>query len=1313
MRKRAQALVMALIMFLMTVASPLVGTVSVQAAEDGLKIQFHYLRTDGKYGDWEIHVWDGMDGPLQFQKETDEHGAVAEGTVKAGSTKVGFIVKQIDTSNGWVKDPDGDRFVEGLDQYVSGTLHVYLKTGEAEFIVNDEDAVKATEQPGADSPVGDNSKPETGTDTPEDDNTAKDLTIQFHYLRTDGNYDNWDIFAWGGAEGCQFQKDDNGYVTDEHGVIAETVVAPGSTEVGFIVRKTDWSDREWVEDQPAEGDRNGDRKVSVDGYISGTIHVYVTQGNYETKLDYSEAKEGQYVAPEHDGLVMNFTIDKKKTDDNWGLWLWDDVGTNAIYPLFEADENGKLTISYNVVSNASWVGFIVRDDNWAKDPDGDRTVDVSQYVDGVINVTLTSGKAEFDVDYKDAIKGAKVKKAVYDNNTIVVETSLAVENYTEAFTVMCEETQVAIKEVKKVSDTEYVLSFSDTLDLTKGYSVVFNGNTYKVSMPSLYKTDAFIEAYTYEGDDLGATWTKEKTTFKVWAPLASEVSVNLYEKGNGGNAFNTVAMTQAEQGVWVVEVKGDLNGTYYTYTVNNAGEKKETCDPYAKTTGVNGDRAMVIDMDSTDPEGWENDKNPNADITSKTFTDAVIYELHVRDASIDESSGVSDKNKGNFLGLTEHGKNTILDHMVDLGITHLHLLPIYDFSSVDETKDGHNWGYDPKNYNVPEGSYSSDPYNGEVRVKEMKEMVQTLHENGISVVMDVVYNHVADAGNFSYNVIVPQYFSRINENGGYSSDSGCGNDTASEHVMVRKYIVESVKYWAEEYHIDGFRFDLVGLLDTVTINEIMKEVWSENPDVIFYGEGWSMNSYDTGVSMTEQSNADKVPGFAFFNDVIRDTIKGSVWDEAPGYIGGKTGVESTIISSFMGASVWGAKNTVCPSPLQTVNYTSCHDNNTLIDRIMMSSPDAEWEDQVKMNNLAAAITITSQGVPFIHAAEEFLRSKPLADGSGYDHNSYSSGDAINSIKWSELEDELHYDTYEYYKGLIAFRKDHAALRMTDAKDVAASITALEGLEANVTAFEIDGDVANDDDLFVVFNPNTTKTTVDLPEGEWEIYINNKDAGTQLLGIAEKQVSVEAISAMVLVKAEDDDTTNDGTTNDGITNGGTTDSQPSKPETPKTNYATGTGLPEGATLKVEKLDVNSAPQKALLDKAEAKHKSFMDKVKVEAMYDLSLEKDGKTVQVNEDGTVTVTLELPTTLKETTKKLGVIRIDADGKVTDMKATVKDGNIIFTTDHFSTYAIYSYESAVAPKTGDDSFVATWMIMMMFGAVAVAVTMKNKKMA
>lgn len=358
-------------------------------------------------------------------------------------------------------------------------------------------------------------------------------------------------------------------------------------------------------------------------------------------------------------------------------------------------------------------------------------------------------------------------------------------------------------------------------------------------------------------------------------------------------------------------------------------------------------------------------------------------------------------------------------------------------------------------------------------MKEAKEMVKTLHDNDISVVMDVVYNHVYNAGEFCFNVIVPEYFSRVNDNGTYSNGSGCGNDTASERSMVKKYIVDSVKYWADEYHIDGFRFDLVGLLDTETMNEVIGEVHKDHPDVIFYGEGWSMQTNLTkeGYSMTTQTNSTEVPEMAFFSDTLRDLLKGNTFSTTEkGFVSGANGKEKTLQKCFMGLSPeW------CTTPSQSINYASCHDNLSLMDRIIRSTPEASVEERIRMNNLAAAIYMTAEGVPFMQAGEEFLRSKVKADG-GLDENSYASPDSVNSLKWSNLEDEQYQNVFQYYKGLIAFRKAHPVLRLDNAEDVKAHVTPVEDLDDNVVAFAITGDVDGEtaDGMYVIFNANNEK-----------------------------------------------------------------------------------------------------------------------------------------------------------------------------------------------------------------------------------------------
>ncbi len=690
-------------------------------------------------------------------------------------------------------------------------------------------------------------------------------------------------------------------------------------------------------------------------------------------------------------------------------------------------------------------------------------------------------------------------------------------------TVVGPDGEVAIASRSDDGGNIYTLVPEEELDVTAEYLLVYNGVEYPITMPLYFSTQAFEALYTYEGDDLGAVWSPEKTTFRVWAPTAAAVKLNLYASGDyrESDLIQQVEMTADANGTWVATLEGDLNGTYYTYTVDVDGMQNEACDPYARAVGVNGKRAMVIDLDSTDPEGWENDTDPHY---GNTITEAIIYELHVRDLSIDENSGIV--NKGKFLGLTETGTTTPegiptgLDHIKALGITHIHLLPSYDYGSVDETAledNVFNWGYDPVNYNVPEGSYSTDPYNGEVRVKEFKQMVKTLHDNGISVIMDVVYNHVYSGEEFCFNKIVPLYFSRVNREGQFSAGSGCGNDTASERAMVKKYIVDSVCYWADEYHIDGFRWDLVGLIDTVTINEVMEEVHKTHPNIIFYGEGWTMNTQMTkdGYTLTTQVNSQETPGFAFFSDTLRDAIRGSNSNNSkPGYVANTGGFAGNIADCFLGAPAW------CKSPAQTINYASCHDNHTLFDRITMSTPDASFADRVKMNNLAAAIVMTSQGIPFIHAGEEMLRSKPLEDGS-FDHNSYRSSDAVNNLKWADLSKEEYQTTFRYYQGLIEFRKAHPALCMTSAGEVAEKITKLGGLDFNVVGFHIAAGANGEaSEFIVVFNPTPSASTVNLPEGEWTIYINGDKAGIQALGTATGTATAEPISAMVLAKVDE-------------------------------------------------------------------------------------------------------------------------------------------------------------------------------------------------
>lgn len=626
-----------------------------------------------------------------------------------------------------------------------------------------------------------------------------------------------------------------------------------------------------------------------------------------------------------------------------------------------------------------------------------------------------------------------------------------------------------------------------------------------------YTTKKFESMYTYTGSDLGAVWNKDATHFRLWAPTAQSVNIRLYAGGTAGvdDLIRTIAMTADVKGTWTAEIPGDLNGVYYTYLVTRDGKTVEACDPYARAVGVNGLRAMVIDLASTDPVGWKQDQDPHAGIPA---TDVIVYEQHIRDMSAHPSSGI--KNKGQYLGMVETGTATDsgiptgIDHVRNLGVTHIQLLPIYDFGFTDESlPDGgqYNWGYDPVNYNVPEGSYSSDPFHGEVRVREVKEMIKGFHDQGLSVVMDVVYNHVYDADTFCFNQIVPGYFSRKDRKGAYTNNSACGNDNASERSMVRKYIVDSVKYWVEEYHIDGFRFDLVGLIDIQTIREVVAQVRKNHPNVIFYGEGWDMCNAPSvsNVPMTVQKNADLVPSFGFFNDTIRDVLHGSVFDsKEPGFITGQKRKYWDLAFCYAGVPSW------TKHPEQSVNYVSCHDNHTLFDRITEAVPKASFADRIRMNKLAAAFVFTARGIPFFLGGEEMLRTKPDGKG-GLDHNSYRAGDAVNSIKWDTLEKPEYMDVLNYYKGLITFRNTHPQVRTGSPDEV---IPVDTGNDHCVAYFV-------KEDLFAIFNAGPTAITLPLPDGQWEIFVDGTKAGSTPLLTVKDSIDVAPICAAILCRKE--------------------------------------------------------------------------------------------------------------------------------------------------------------------------------------------------
>ncbi|MBQ2902375.1 MAG: type I pullulanase [Agathobacter sp.] len=895
---------------------------------------------------------------------------------------------------------------------------------------------------------------------------------------------------------------------------------------------------------------NGTITISIPGAANGgTVVLARTAGEATEIVDDNEVT-----------VVIHYNR-KDGNYANWNAWLWADTLGGAQYDFEEV--NGEMVTEVTVDGRTNTkLNFRIRYGEWKdNDHDGkDQSIDISNIVSGTVHYYIESGVwGGTMVLGSDAIVGNKIVKSSYDRitNTFTITTARPISGAVQsAFDITCttDKKDITILDVTgngcvyTVTIEENISSMKEVL---KAYTVEFDEYVYNLVMPNIYSTKEFEDAYTYEGKDLGLTYTDVKSTFKVWAPTAEKVVLNVYASGTKGtdDKLGSYEMTLGEKGVWTYELAGDWNGKYYTYSVSVNNETNEVCDPYARTTGVNGNRAMILDLDSTDPDGWADDKNkmPN---NGMSYTDAIIYELHVRDLSSDDSSGVSEEHQGKFLGLTETGTRTPggnltgLDHIVDLGVTHVHLLPVYDYASVDETKldePQFNWGYDPLNYNVPEGSYSTNPYDGASRVSEMKQMVKALHDNNINVIMDVVYNHVYDAGTFGFNQIVPSYFSRTNADGTFSNGSGCGNDTATERSMVHKYVVESILYWHNEYHIDGFRFDLVGLLDTETINTIVEEVHKLDPDIIFYGEGWTLGTAVSkeGYFMATQANASKTPGFAYFSDTLRDNLAGNNTN-GQGFIWVNGNVD-TMKYAFAGNSSW------CPEPTQTINYSSCHDNYTIMDKIneVSNAPYDSYDDapgayQVKLNNLSAAYYMFAQGIPFIHAGEEFLRTKLDTDGTVI-HNSYNASDYVNTLRWYNLDGTegdyaLYADTVEYYKGLIEFRKNHEALRLTTDAEVNQVLTTYS-YENYLLAYKLDGtkvegEVA--DEIIIIYNASNQARDVNIKEnlgaagGTYNVCVDVNDAGTDVLRTINADnawPTVEAHSVLVLVKGEtvDNDT----------------------------------------------------------------------------------------------------------------------------------------------------------------------------------------------
>ena len=825
------------------------------------------------------------------------------------------------------------------------------------------------------------------------------------------------------------------------------------------------------------------------------------------------------------------------------IWIWYDDVDGKGYLMEPCEYGAKVVI--NVPDTVTEVGFIVRKD--CSEPGGSSWGSASKD-GGDDRFAIITGKETYiflkngDTNQyasDDGVKLVQIKKfnvaGMKDFHTIKYNITPAkkLESYQQV-SVWDGDKKLTVLRVNTMgkSTSQGMITVEEKLELNKIYQVRIEGfEPINVVPMEIFDTPEFGEMYNYDGNDLGSYINGDSTTFKVWAPTASKVILNLYETGHEGESFKDIEMTLGEKGVWSHTEAGIGHGTYYTYTVTTAAGTEKATDPYGRAAGLNGNRSMVVDLALTDPTGWTDldfDPTKGGTVNFDNYSDAFIWEVHVRDFSnLIESSNY----KGKYLAFTEtglkneHGVSVGVDYLVNLGVTHVHLLPSYDYATVKEEdpESGFNWGYDPKNYNVPEGSYSTDPYNGEVRIKEYKQMVQALHNQGIGVIMDVVYNHTFSATDSSFHRIVPYYYYRYNANGANSNASGCGNDTASERYMFRKFMVDSVTYWLEEYNLDGFRFDLMGLHDLETMKQIEAAVHAVNPNAIIYGEGWTMGNTLDGSPQANQTNIGQIlptnnaiGSVAVFNDAIRNGLKGNsgFGTLSTGILNGSANTDNLnkVLFGILGGNANGAGWRVTNG--MVINYMSAHDNLALWDHLTLTT-NASTAAKMKMNRLGAAILFVSKGTPFVQAGEEMLRTKPFYDKEGnlvpgeYDENSYSSCDETNNLKWSTLKagsDE--YKMMQYYAGLVAMRKAYPIF-----SDVATRIQP-ENLGSAGYALTYS---LGDQQAVVLFNASNSSVSYNL-SGSWKLVGNINQAGADAISTHNGgNVTVGAGEILIYVK----------------------------------------------------------------------------------------------------------------------------------------------------------------------------------------------------
>ena len=946
--------------------------------------------------------------------------------------------------------------------------------------------------------------------------------VIIHYHRDDGDYSGWGVWLWPQGFGGRWVDFTD---TDYFGRMAVCQVPKKHRRLGFVIRGASW-------------EKDVDQDRYIEDFKGDTAEIWLIAGDPRVYLAPPAHLRKQIRA--FDELEVTFHYYRYDGDYNgWNLWIWGDREPGRTLEFAKSGAFGRIAQTVlKQQTDSSDLGFLLRksvsDNSWAQKEGGDRFIPLYWADDqGRLSVWLLQDDPRIYRQAEDADRTPRLVRAVLEDvRTIQVDTYLPVlakgkSDWGFELSLRDGENQEGI-ELKEVwplaargeSPRHFILRTKQALDLRKRYRLEHTTHgEVQVSFGEVFSSPDFYREFHYSGDDLGAVYQKDGTVFKVWAPTADAVHLVVF-RSEDDEEGEKIPMRLGEKGVWQCRLRGDLDGFYYNYLVTHGEETAEVVDPYARAAGVNGLRGQIADLARTNPPGWDMVRlqpleNP---------VDAVIYEVHIRDLTISEDAGISAK--GKFLGLTEEGTatpkglSTGLDHFKELGVTHLHLLPIFDFATVDEENpdSGYNWGYDPLNFNVPEGSYATDPRDGRVRIRELKEMVQGLSGAGIGVIMDVVYNHTFHSLASAFHKLVPGYYYRHRPDGGFSNGSGCGNELADERSMVRKFIVDSVTYWAKEYKIAGFRFDLMGLHHLETMQAVRRALDAVDPQILIYGEGWAAgpSTLPEGQRALKE-NTIQLPGIASFCNDLRDGLKGHVFHtEEGGFIQGQ-GFEETVKFGIVGAvqhpqidytQILYSRGPWAAAPSQSVVYAEAHDNLTLWDKLLCSTPWASDADRLKMMKLAHAVILTSQGIPFLHAGQDFARTK------GGDPNSYQSPDHVNMLEGRRKEEFL--ELFTYTRDLIRLRRERPAFRLRSAGEVRSKLRFLNFPLGNIVGYILGPHAGGDsfETIIVIFNSNKQPVEVAIPEGEWEVLADGDGVGS-LGTVCGPKVWVEAISPLIL------------------------------------------------------------------------------------------------------------------------------------------------------------------------------------------------------